>query len=1042
MRNLKKILALVLALVMSLSLVTIASGADFTDADEIELTEAVDVMTTIGVFEGHNTGAFAPKGTLTREQAAKIITYMLLGENADKLSVGTSRYSDVAVTRWSAPAIEYCATLGIVAGNGDGTFNPAGTLTGYAFAKMLLTALGYKSSVEGFTGSAWTVNVARYALEIGLDKGMGGITWGSAITREQAAQMALNTIKAPLVAYNDGTTIIINGEQVSFGSGDAYYVTTTLAKEQRISSQTLSNSKEYTVEFGERYFPLLRLASDPDEFQRPCHTWVYGNEEIGSYVDYDLLVETYTTGVTGKDLYDVIGHSNIANYPTYYYVDGAENTTIKTSNMIRTNTRTYGTTGNGVLTQVFVDHNGNNGDGEIIITSINTYLAKANADYNTRQENLSLNVFTGRDAITGNTTEYPEVVTIDDVAGIEEYKENDFVLVNMAAIGSNGRLEVVRVMDPEIMTDSKITKFSTGSYVVTGGEQYDYSKTNFFKDNILRQYNQNALTNYTYNIYLDQYGYAIGVDEYEGQDNYLFMTGYDRSKSYLGIRTATAAAIFLDGTMTTINVDVNETNSAITNAPASSTNGMYPQLNLGADRYNRWFTYTTSEKNGETVYTLTPAENWLNVPVAAGETINSASVRLTAGTEHGTTLTGTDRAYGNDSSIYLTVGTGGTDYNTAITKVNGTYTGVQDVDLEIATSTGFNNSIFAVYDEDRYIIGAVVLGKDVNSTKNYAYGIDDAMNEFIGSDDDGNYYWEFKAVVDGKIETLTVKTEYRSVITRIQNAIAVGSGAMFQLTYDVDGYVTNALTCVDNDTDVGTTDTMTDDNVYSNSEYTSRDINDGSNSDKVYSVNIGTSFNGVSYAANANQQLFTTGRTLYIGSLDDYGVTLVSGAPVIVIQTERYSDGSTSVVTEEYSTIAGAMSILGDAVPGTQNVKEFNGQIAAVLNENGTAQYLVLNSATVVNVDTDDGSTPVQTDVARVTFDAAGNINLYDSRNTHLTSAVARTYELWQYSAGQNGYVKVDEGTYTWGVTPALSLSAGSSYYVVIDGVQSNIVRK
>ena len=105
MRNLKKILALVMALVLSLSLVTIASGADFNDADEITLTEAVDVMTAIGVLEGHNTGDFAPKGTLTREQAAKIITYMLLGENADRLSVASTSFSDVAATRWSAADI-------------------------------------------------------------------------------------------------------------------------------------------------------------------------------------------------------------------------------------------------------------------------------------------------------------------------------------------------------------------------------------------------------------------------------------------------------------------------------------------------------------------------------------------------------------------------------------------------------------------------------------------------------------------------------------------------------------------------------------------------------------------------------------------------------------------------------------------------------------------------------------------------------------------------------------------------------------------------
>ena len=211
MRNLKKILALVLALVLSLSLVTIASGADFNDADEIELTEAVDVMTTIGVLEGHNTGDFAPQGTLTREQAAKIITYMLLGENAERLSVSSTSFSDVAADRWSAADIEYCTTLGIIAGNGDGTFGPTKALTGYAFAKMLLTALGYKADAENLTGTGWTVNVSRLALQIGLDDGIEGITWSDPLTREQAAQMALNAIKTPLVQYDDGVTVIVNG---------------------------------------------------------------------------------------------------------------------------------------------------------------------------------------------------------------------------------------------------------------------------------------------------------------------------------------------------------------------------------------------------------------------------------------------------------------------------------------------------------------------------------------------------------------------------------------------------------------------------------------------------------------------------------------------------------------------------------------------------------------------------------------------------------------------------------------------------------------
>ena len=64
----KKLLALVLALVMSMSLVTISNAA-YSDKADIDLKEAVDVLSAVGVFEGSD-GKFDPKANLTREQAA------------------------------------------------------------------------------------------------------------------------------------------------------------------------------------------------------------------------------------------------------------------------------------------------------------------------------------------------------------------------------------------------------------------------------------------------------------------------------------------------------------------------------------------------------------------------------------------------------------------------------------------------------------------------------------------------------------------------------------------------------------------------------------------------------------------------------------------------------------------------------------------------------------------------------------------------------------------------------------------------------------
>ena len=113
----KKFLSLVLALVMTMSLVTIAGAKDFTDAAEINYKEAVDVMSALKIVDGTTDGAFNPDGTLTRGAAAKIICNLILGPTtAEDLVAVDAPYSDVASDNVFAGYIAYCAKEGIISG--------------------------------------------------------------------------------------------------------------------------------------------------------------------------------------------------------------------------------------------------------------------------------------------------------------------------------------------------------------------------------------------------------------------------------------------------------------------------------------------------------------------------------------------------------------------------------------------------------------------------------------------------------------------------------------------------------------------------------------------------------------------------------------------------------------------------------------------------------------------------------------------------------------------------------------------------------------
>ena len=219
----KKILSLVLSLSLALSAVTVGAGAkEFTDDGEISYAEAVAVISEIGVVDGYADGSFGPTSELTRGAAAKIICNLLLGPTtASALSADTAPFKDVPADHTFAGYIAYCVQKGIISGYADGSFRPSAPLTGYAFLKMLLGGLGYDSDIEGFTGSNWSVSVAKLAMGNKLTRGNDDFVGTRAVTREEACQYAFNTLKADMVEYDTKTSVNVNGAEVVVGGSEA-----------------------------------------------------------------------------------------------------------------------------------------------------------------------------------------------------------------------------------------------------------------------------------------------------------------------------------------------------------------------------------------------------------------------------------------------------------------------------------------------------------------------------------------------------------------------------------------------------------------------------------------------------------------------------------------------------------------------------------------------------------------------------------------------------------------------------------------------------
>ena len=742
----KKLLALVLALVMSMSLVTISNAA-YSDAADVDYKEAVDVMSAVGVFQGAD-GKFSPKAELTREQAAKLIAYLDLGEKTAEALPAVKVFNDVEANRWSAKYVAYCADAGYLAGVGDNNFDPAGKLTGYAFGKMLLCVLGYDAAIEGFTGANWQIAVAKLMQSNDIAKSVDASA-SATLTREAAAQYCLNTLKADMVEYaSKGTNVTINGAVIATGASKAEAVTAKYdTKYNSIdNTNTTDTTPKSIIQLGEKlYDGKLVLTAPGDDFGRTADKWTYKTKEVGTYGS-ETPVLTYTAKVKGGDLYTDLGKPTKANGDQATFtlvvdgvtatIDEAATLGVASTTDLEIASGNKGTIGgNGIAVEVYETST----TGVYKIVVVNTYVGYI--------KNWTAAVTDKNGDITTK-----EFVTVDDKANTMTFTAN----------GDNFNTTAFTKQDKTdgtvVLYTAKRTAVGTATYTVKSVvaadkvENVKITSVNGTKFTAGETYSQSANAYYgtavgyknTVDVYTDAYGYAIYVKLYEAasKDYAVLLDTASKDDTFGGNTVYYAKLLMLDGTTKEVQIDKDNT------------------VGKTAANEGSFVTYTVEDD----VYTLALAGSFdANTTEANTVDVNKGAVALTLN----------DSKSANNNTLYIVAKTedGKTVYNT--------YTGYKAV----AGVSGNLKFAYVMDSADKFVeyvyVDATTGATFDNDTSKLTYAfIVGSLSSTASTNADGTYY-TVNAVVDGEVKTLKVNATVEDVLDDATKAVYTATAATF-----------------------------------------------------------------------------------------------------------------------------------------------------------------------------------------------------------------------------------------------------------------------
>ena len=533
----KKLLAMVLALVMTLSL-AVSANAAFKDDKSIsdDYAESVAVLNGMGVFKGYEDGSFKPEGNITRAEVATIVYRIYTADVAKNDKSGLyatyNKFSDMAGAGWAQGYIGYCANASLVKGYPDGTFKPSGKVTGYEVLAMILRAVGYDKNNE-FSGADWALHVAQTAQQLGILDNVAKTTdLNAPASRELVAELLFQGIQKAQVTYTP-----------AFG-----YVT-----DKVISTKTNS--------LGEKNFKLASAVA-ADKWGRPATKWTYNTGDKSTTFVSKADV-SYTKAVAECDVAHDLGLSADTAYTLI--VNGQPQTTNYLVNLTDTVTKMGA---QGRLFEVYKDAK--------TIVMIDTFLAKvtyvADITYDAQGHvktpaTITLEVYDGTNGTGAQKAATYTTLTLKDYDNNYGYAKDEYVLVNAYTNDPNSATISGKVFNntkqyAEIV--GKATSIEGAQSVIYWNAQQHNVEGTVYDDAVKFYLDQAAQKDAKYTWYFDSYNNLIGAVEIAAANSYGVINSiWWAGNATDGSGVAKANVTYVDGT--TAQVDISEVTYASAN---------------------------------------------------------------------------------------------------------------------------------------------------------------------------------------------------------------------------------------------------------------------------------------------------------------------------------------------------------------------------------------------------------------------------------------------------------------------------------------------